>query len=228
MASFTPLSLLYLKASVVDRLGYPSGDVAVVEGALDEDPETFVAQMLSTAPAIVGFSCYIWNIKMLMAVPHRGRRSIREDASPASRRSAAACERQAVHCALLRQDADRRRRVSRAGVVGVQRLVVRLRIVRAEGLAELFSFLANPSDHLVEPEAIALGGIELLAQPPNPIQTGRDLLGIWQRGHAPVSDTPGYLSLATTAELADFAAGRSAPGFTAASRSRSSYDRLRS
>ncbi|HWF86508.1 MAG TPA: radical SAM protein [Vicinamibacterales bacterium] len=69
--SFTPLSLLYLKASVVDRLRYPPDDVAILEGAQDADPDVFVTQILATTPAIVGFSCYVWNIKTLMAAARR-------------------------------------------------------------------------------------------------------------------------------------------------------------
>jgi radical SAM superfamily enzyme YgiQ (UPF0313 family) len=65
--SFTPLSLLYLKASVVDRLGYRPGDVAIVEGPHDADLESFVVQVLASAPAVVGFSCYVWNIRTLLS-----------------------------------------------------------------------------------------------------------------------------------------------------------------
>jgi radical SAM superfamily enzyme YgiQ (UPF0313 family) len=70
-ASFTPLSLMYLKASVVDRLGYPPGEVAILEGPHDADPDAFATQILETRPTIVGFSCYVWNIKTLMATARR-------------------------------------------------------------------------------------------------------------------------------------------------------------
>jgi len=68
---FTPLSLLYLKASIVDSLSYPADDVTIVEEARDADPDAFAARILSARPAIVGFSCYVWNVRALMAAARR-------------------------------------------------------------------------------------------------------------------------------------------------------------
>ncbi len=66
--AFTPLALLYLKASLVDRLDYPVDDVAIVEGAAaDADAGALAARILATAPRVVGLSCYLWNVKTLMA-----------------------------------------------------------------------------------------------------------------------------------------------------------------
>ena len=69
---FTPLALLYLKASVVDRLGHLADDVAIVEGAAaDADVEALAAHILSTSPRIVGLSCYVWNVQILLAAARR-------------------------------------------------------------------------------------------------------------------------------------------------------------
>jgi len=78
--SFTPLSLLYLKASIVDRLRVPPADVAIVEAPPDLGAEALAARVLSTAPDVVGFSCYVWNVKTVMAAA----RAIRA-AAPATR-----------------------------------------------------------------------------------------------------------------------------------------------
>ena len=69
---FTPLALLYLKTSVVARLGYAADDIVIVEGAAaDADADALASQILATSPRIVGLSCYVWNIGILMAAARR-------------------------------------------------------------------------------------------------------------------------------------------------------------
>src|SRR5262249_25488592 len=67
-AAFTPLALLYLQAYLVERAGHPSDDVTILEFPREASEEEIVARVLETEPAIVGLSCYLWNIKALMAV----------------------------------------------------------------------------------------------------------------------------------------------------------------
>ena len=99
---FTPLALLYLKASVVDRLRHRADDVAIVEGAAAEaDAEAFAAHILSTSPRIVGLSCYVWNVETLLAAARRD-----QGASPGNhdrpRRPGGRADRRATCCARIR------------------------------------------------------------------------------------------------------------------------------
>ena len=68
---FTPLSLLYLKAYLVERHGYRSEDIAIREFPPDAEPDEIERTILDTDPSIVGLSCYVWNITTLMAIAPR-------------------------------------------------------------------------------------------------------------------------------------------------------------
>jgi len=72
--AFTPLALLYLKAYVVERGGHAFEDVAILEFTQVVLHEDMVQQVLATTPDVVGLSCYVWNIRKLMA----GARRIKE------------------------------------------------------------------------------------------------------------------------------------------------------
>jgi hypothetical protein len=96
--------------------------------------------------------------------------------------------------------------------------------VGAEGLAELFSFCANPTDQLVEFLAIALSRFELIGKPFHSVQSYGDLVGVRRQRHVPVSNSTSYLSLATIDELAELPEGRVAVDFGAGSQSRSLRD----
>jgi radical SAM superfamily enzyme YgiQ (UPF0313 family) len=67
-ADFAPLALLYLKASVIDRLGVRDADVAVLEFPDSAPPDRIAERILAHAPDVVGLSCYVWNITALTAV----------------------------------------------------------------------------------------------------------------------------------------------------------------
>jgi radical SAM superfamily enzyme YgiQ (UPF0313 family) len=69
--AFTPLALLYLKAFLVERRGHPFEDVAVVELPRDADCDQVVDRILQEGPELVGLSCYVWNVKVLMTVAER-------------------------------------------------------------------------------------------------------------------------------------------------------------
>ena len=70
--AFTPLALLYLKAFLVERRGCRFDDVAIVELPRDVARDAVVARILAHIqpgePAVVGLSCYVWNIGALVAV----------------------------------------------------------------------------------------------------------------------------------------------------------------
>jgi anaerobic magnesium-protoporphyrin IX monomethyl ester cyclase len=65
--AFTPLALLYLKAYLVAQRTLAAGDMRIVEFTRSDSPEEVARRVLESEPAIVGFSCYVWNIKTLMA-----------------------------------------------------------------------------------------------------------------------------------------------------------------
>jgi len=77
-ATFTPLALLYLKASLVAQGGVEASDVVISEFDRDTDGAAIAAAVLAATPDVVGFSCYVWNIGALMdaarlvraALPH--------------------------------------------------------------------------------------------------------------------------------------------------------------
>ncbi len=68
---FTPLSLLYLKAYLVDRGGCQPDDITILEFRPDDESADVARRILETEPAVLGLSCYVWNITTLMAVSRR-------------------------------------------------------------------------------------------------------------------------------------------------------------
>jgi anaerobic magnesium-protoporphyrin IX monomethyl ester cyclase len=68
---FTPLALLYLKAYLVETMGYQFDDVTILEFPGDVRPENVASQILAGQPDVVGLSCYVWNVKTLMAASRR-------------------------------------------------------------------------------------------------------------------------------------------------------------
>jgi radical SAM superfamily enzyme YgiQ (UPF0313 family) len=69
--AFIPLALLYLKAVLVEHRGLPRQDVSVLEFPPDAQADIVLERILSTSPDIVGLSCYVWNITLLMEVARR-------------------------------------------------------------------------------------------------------------------------------------------------------------
>lgn len=67
-ASFLPLALLYLKAELVEHRGLPESRVGILELESDETVESAVARILARSPDVVGFSCYVWNVSVLLRV----------------------------------------------------------------------------------------------------------------------------------------------------------------
>lgn len=70
-ATFIPLSLLYLKACLVERHGHARDQVDILEFPPGVDADTVVARLLATEPDVVGFSCYVWNVTTLMEAAKR-------------------------------------------------------------------------------------------------------------------------------------------------------------
>ncbi len=68
---FIPLSLLYIKAYLVEKLGIPFEQIEILEFPPDVEENEIVRQIAGTEPDIVGFSCYVWNVKQLMAASRR-------------------------------------------------------------------------------------------------------------------------------------------------------------
>ena len=66
--AFTPLALLYLKAYLVEQNTLEAGDVQILEFTGSDTPEEITQRLLDCAPDVVGLSCYVWNVKKLMAV----------------------------------------------------------------------------------------------------------------------------------------------------------------
>jgi radical SAM superfamily enzyme YgiQ (UPF0313 family) len=66
---FTPLALLYLKTFLVERKGMPDEAIDIAEFSLEDDSVDAIARrLLSTEPALIGLSCYVWNVTTLMEV----------------------------------------------------------------------------------------------------------------------------------------------------------------
>ena len=65
---FIPLALLYLKAYLVERGFCPAEAVRILEFDQETDAETIAARLLESPADVVGLSCYVWNIRTLMAV----------------------------------------------------------------------------------------------------------------------------------------------------------------
>ena len=64
--AFIPLALLYLKACLVDLKGLPDEDVTILEFGPDASAEEIANQVVATHADVVAFSCYVWNIRVLM------------------------------------------------------------------------------------------------------------------------------------------------------------------
>jgi len=64
-AAFAPLALLYLKASLVARRQVRAEEVAILEFPRDASADEIARRILDRAPAVVGLSCYVWNIRTL-------------------------------------------------------------------------------------------------------------------------------------------------------------------
>ena len=70
-ADFIPLALLYLKAFLV-RGGLVSlDDAIIVEDGPDTPADALAARVIETDPHVLALSCYVWNIKTLMAAAQR-------------------------------------------------------------------------------------------------------------------------------------------------------------
>lgn len=65
---FIPLALLYLKAHLVQHDGYPADAIDIAEFRPDATEDAIVERILSTEPDVIGLSCYVWNVRTLMAV----------------------------------------------------------------------------------------------------------------------------------------------------------------
>ncbi len=69
--AFTPLALLYLKAYLAAQQTLAASEVRILEFSAGDSPEEIARRVIEGEPAIVGFSCYVWNIKTLMAAARR-------------------------------------------------------------------------------------------------------------------------------------------------------------
>ena len=67
-AAFAPLALLSLKASLLAHLDVGDEDVAILEFPADASSDDIARRILDCEPAIVGLSCYVWNIGTLRRV----------------------------------------------------------------------------------------------------------------------------------------------------------------
>lgn len=74
---FIPLSLLYLKAYLVERGGHSPDAIRILEFARDSKPDDIADDVVRTKPRILGLACYVWNITTLVAACRRVK-----DASP--------------------------------------------------------------------------------------------------------------------------------------------------
>ncbi len=66
-SAFTPLAPLYLKAYLVAQRTLAAGDIRILEFTESDSPEEIARRVLEGEPGMVGLSCYVWNIKTLMA-----------------------------------------------------------------------------------------------------------------------------------------------------------------
>ena len=69
--TFIPLSLLYLKAYLVERKGHRASDVEILEYNRDSLPDDMVRDLAAGEPDVIGLSIYVWNVKTMMAVAAR-------------------------------------------------------------------------------------------------------------------------------------------------------------
>ena len=64
---FVPLALLCLKAELVGQGLAARDEVRIAEFSRRDPVEPIVERILQHAPDIVGLSCYVWNVKTLLA-----------------------------------------------------------------------------------------------------------------------------------------------------------------
>lgn len=69
--AFIPLALLYLKACLVERDGRAFDEVRILEFGPDTAVDEMVRDLLAVEPAIVGLSCYVWNVTTLLEAARR-------------------------------------------------------------------------------------------------------------------------------------------------------------
>jgi radical SAM superfamily enzyme YgiQ (UPF0313 family) len=70
-ASYIPLALMYLKASLVERGGCDATDVRLLEFRPEDDAGAIAEAILRENPDVVGLSCYVWNTIALLETASR-------------------------------------------------------------------------------------------------------------------------------------------------------------
>jgi anaerobic magnesium-protoporphyrin IX monomethyl ester cyclase len=65
---FIPLALLYLKAYLVEHAGVAAETIQLVEFDQETPHDEMVARLIEADPDVVGLSCYVWNIRKLLAL----------------------------------------------------------------------------------------------------------------------------------------------------------------
>jgi anaerobic magnesium-protoporphyrin IX monomethyl ester cyclase len=68
---FIPLALLYIKAYLVEHGHCAFDAVDIAEFSQDATADEIVPRILRQTPDVVGLSCYVWNITVLMEVSRR-------------------------------------------------------------------------------------------------------------------------------------------------------------
>ena len=66
-ATFIPLSLLYLKAVLVERHGRARESIDILEFPKGTAADAIIERVLATGADVLGLSCYVWNVEVLMA-----------------------------------------------------------------------------------------------------------------------------------------------------------------
>ena len=77
-ARFTPLALLYLKASLVSQGDVSAADVPIAEFDKAASAEDIATAVIAARPDVVGLSCYVWNIGVLQDAARRIRAALPE------------------------------------------------------------------------------------------------------------------------------------------------------
>jgi anaerobic magnesium-protoporphyrin IX monomethyl ester cyclase len=65
---FIPLALLYIKAYLVEHVGFAPDAIDLTEFGQDTPRDEIVTRIVERKPDVLGLSCYVWNIRTLMAV----------------------------------------------------------------------------------------------------------------------------------------------------------------
>src|SRR3954470_12179759 len=68
---FIPLALLYIKAYLVEHGHSAFGAVDIAEFTPHATADEIVPRILRQSPDVVGLSCYVWNITLLMEAARR-------------------------------------------------------------------------------------------------------------------------------------------------------------